>query len=309
MRKTPKRKILFVCTGNIFRSFLAERCLRGYLAKIGDKNTIVNSAGTEARKQARHPNTIESLKNFGFDYKNHKQTRLTKKILEDHDLVIAMAKSHIDFMEKNFNFRDAVLFNKIANNKKGSVCDGRVIPQNIEVGDFQFENIKKTANYIFRSTYRLYKNLFKYFLFSDFITKRQRDNKKFPFITLYETTHSIAFMSISIPKKEDARILVVPKKRYVNFESIPNMVRKNLTDCIYIIASALKRHHAGYNILLNNGSVASQFINHVHFHIIPRDENDDIRVSIWRNKKLSKKEYIEFNKKMKNSIKEVLSKN
>lgn len=39
----------------------------------------------------------------------------------------------------------------------------------------------------------------------------------------------------------------------------------------------------GYNVLLNNGQIAGQAIGHVHFHIIPRREEDGLGYR-WRSK-------------------------
>lgn len=40
----------------------------------------------------------------------------------------------------------------------------------------------------------------------------------------------------------------------------------------------------GFNLVINNGSMAGQLIPHLHFHIIPRAGDDGIRFG-WRQKK------------------------
>jgi len=40
----------------------------------------------------------------------------------------------------------------------------------------------------------------------------------------------------------------------------------------------------GFNLLVNNGEAAGQTIEHLHFHIIPRyDENDTIEINFQEN--------------------------
>ena len=41
-------------------------------------------------------------------------------------------------------------------------------------------------------------------------------------------------------------------------------------------------------MILNNGKVAGQLVNHVHFHIIPRYEDDNLHP--WPGKTLSEEE-------------------
>ena len=44
-------KVLFVCTGNIFRSMGAEYFLKKHLFTLGDTRFLVSSAGTKAELQ------------------------------------------------------------------------------------------------------------------------------------------------------------------------------------------------------------------------------------------------------------------
>ena len=66
--------------------------------------------------------------------------------------------------------------------------------------------------------------------------------------------------------------------------------------------------HEGYNVLLNNGRSAGQYILHTHFHIIPRKLDDKIKIEVWKNKKLTIGEYIKLNKQIKKNVDEVVGK-
>ena len=55
---------------------------------------------------------------------------------------------------------------------------------------------------------------------------------------------------------------------------------------------------SGINILNNNGEAAGQSVNHVHFHIIPRYENDDLIIKFTEHK-LSQEEFVDLANKIK----------
>lgn len=54
----------------------------------------------------------------------------------------------------------------------------------------------------------------------------------------------------------------------------------------------------GCNIIQNNGKVAGQEVFHVHFHIIPRLENDGLK--LWPSGDVDDKKLLEIYKKIKN---------
>ena len=87
-KKQSKVKVLFICTGNIFRSLSAEYCLKDYLKKHKIKNIEVSSAGTVANIRDIPVETKKQLLKRGIDPSKHKQRRLTKKILEENDIII-----------------------------------------------------------------------------------------------------------------------------------------------------------------------------------------------------------------------------
>ncbi len=73
--------------------------------------------------------------------------------------------------------------------------------------------------------------------------------------------------------------LVVPKAHYDTIIDVPDDV---LTELIVItknvgiqVCGALDA--AGFNLFQNNGTHAGQVVPHIHFHIIPRFEDDPLR--------------------------------
>ncbi|MBI2565181.1 hypothetical protein HYV79_04320 [Candidatus Woesearchaeota archaeon] len=153
-----KIRILFVCTGNVFRSLSAEWCLKEHLKKNNINNIIVHSAGTLAEKEHIHPTVLSALKAHGIFVNNHIQTKLTKEIIEKNDVIIAMAGYHQDFIKKNFGI-SVPLFNKIALGKSSSVNDiNDVLPSDASSKDVD-NFIIKTINHIHNSIPKLVKCL------------------------------------------------------------------------------------------------------------------------------------------------------
>jgi len=120
---THDKSILFVCTGNIFRSPTAELSFKKYLHDNGITGWKVGSAGTEAVEQPIHPATFAALLGLGIDASKHKQAKLTREMLDEYDVVVAMAQSHLDYMHDELGYDKALLFNDLAANKKESVND------------------------------------------------------------------------------------------------------------------------------------------------------------------------------------------
>jgi histidine triad (HIT) family protein len=302
-----QKSILFVCTGNVFRSVSGEYAFKQYLSDNGISNWKVSSAGIIAECDGIYPKMRTIFAEKGVKNVRHKQKKTTKKLLDEYDIVIGMAQNHIDFMKSKLNFHRALLFNELALKKKTSIWDvedevkhWRTNPKGVE------KKVERTVRYIFKKTPELFENICKrYYIFSDFVSGQKKHGNGFPFIKLYETKSTISFMSIDIPSKEDGHILVIPKQRYADFSEIPKNVLNELIQSIQKIGTAIKKNHGGYNILLNNGSDAGQYIFHTHFHIIPRNYNDGIKIELWDHKKLSQKDFINLNNKLIKQIKSV----
>lgn len=304
---SAKTRVLFVCTGNIFRSASAEYALKQHLKKVKCNLFEVSSAGTIAKREPMSPTTIETLKKHNIDPSKHKQRKLTKKILDENDVIVAMSKDHQEFIKQKFR-RSSILFEKLAINRNKPLKDvNEVIPDYKNHKNKTKNHIKKTVEHIIKETPKVFNELYmRNYLFTDFVKNKKRHRAGLPFIPLHETKNTLAFMSIDIPEQEDGHVLVIPKEKYKDFEKIPLRIQKELIDSINLIVKALKKTHAGYNILLNSGAEAGQFINHAHFHIIPRNIDDEIKIEVWKSQKLNKNKYIKYNKILKKEINKIL---
>ena len=112
--------ILFICTGNIFRSMVAEYALK---ARLGDESVcVVGSAGIEAKLQRVHPVLQDRLLKKGADPSAHVQRRLTGELLDHADFAVAMGLDHREFIRRNFR-REALLFNQVCYQREEPVLD------------------------------------------------------------------------------------------------------------------------------------------------------------------------------------------
>lgn len=89
------KTILFVCTGNTCRSSMAEIMFREMLKDIEDNEFRVISAGTWAIKgNNASDNAVKVMKEKNLDLSKHSSTPLTKKIVDEADLILTMTTNH-----------------------------------------------------------------------------------------------------------------------------------------------------------------------------------------------------------------------
>ncbi len=98
--------ILYVCSGNVFRSVFAEGYTKHLLAKYNIENLNVNSCGIIAEKSFRIPSSIKKLFELynikEKDLSKHIPTKINEEILANSDLVLVMDRVEIEFIKKNF---------------------------------------------------------------------------------------------------------------------------------------------------------------------------------------------------------------
>mgnify|MGYP002725899939 CR=1 FL=1 len=151
-------KILFVCTGNVFRSMIAKECAKDYAKKHEIKNTVIDSAGTRTKVQEPRPETIQRLKELGIEVV-HQYKQITKEIIDANDLVVPMSTDHKEFLLKTFSL-DAPLFNKIAYGKDEAILDFHEFKVGIESSpDEMKEYAYFMVNYIHKAMPDFFNNL------------------------------------------------------------------------------------------------------------------------------------------------------
>jgi protein-tyrosine-phosphatase len=92
-------KLLFVCTGNTCRSPMAEAIARRLAAERGI-DVEVGSAGTSAwdGSPASDGSLLVGIER-DFDLNAHRSRQLTREMVEESDLIIAMGPHHLERIE------------------------------------------------------------------------------------------------------------------------------------------------------------------------------------------------------------------
>ncbi|HEA5925736.1 TPA: HIT family protein [Staphylococcus aureus] len=95
-----------------------------------------------------------------------------------------------------------------------------------------------------------------------------------PSFKVYEDDYVYAFLDISQVTK--GHTLLIPKKASTNIFETDEETMKHIGAALPKVANAIKRafNPDGLNIIQNNGEFADQSVFHIHFHLIPRYEND-----------------------------------
>ncbi len=104
LKRKGKFVITFVCTGNICRSPMAEGILKEFLSRTKFKNLVaVQSAGTlELTSGPAHPHAVKVARSLGVDISTHQARAIDKKIMDESDLVFAMAFNHLEYLRMHF---------------------------------------------------------------------------------------------------------------------------------------------------------------------------------------------------------------
>ncbi len=122
---------------------------------------------------------------------------------------------------------------------------------------------------------------------------------------IYEDDKTIAFLDITPAQKKGGHTLIIPKKHYELVTDMSDADAKAVMLTIKKLSKALLQFSQGMNIIQNNKRVAGQYVNHVHFHLIPRFDNDGILIEKWTaNKYNSESDRLNMVQTIKNLLKD-----
>ena len=100
-----------------------------------------------------------------------------------------------------------------------------------------------------------------------------------PCYKVYEDDFVISFLDLNPATK--GHTLVVPKKHIDNIFSLSTTDAMAISKAVVHVSNLLKEklNVQNLNVVNNNGALAGQSVMHLHVHIIPRYENDQVIIN------------------------------
>jgi protein-tyrosine phosphatase len=96
----PIKSILYVCTGNVFRSPVAEQMTKKLLE---DSNIKVESAGILEYKGPRlRDEVLELARRYGFDLSAHKPRQVNAVLVDGADLILVFENGQVGELVEHF---------------------------------------------------------------------------------------------------------------------------------------------------------------------------------------------------------------
>jgi len=123
---------------------------------------------------------------------------------------------------------------------------------------------------------------------------------------IYEDDKVFAFLDIN--PVNAGHTLVVPKDHYIVLPQLPDDLATHLIKVVKYLSGAIFEMTGahGINIYQNNGAAAGQEVPHVHFHIIPRRQ-DDNAMSPWKRSKIDPEQLKQIAEEMGKNLKPISS--
>lgn len=101
-----------------------------------------------------------------------------------------------------------------------------------------------------------------------------------PCYKVYEDDIALAFLDINPASK--GHTLVLPKEHFQDMTKCPKDILAHLSKVAQIIAQAQisQLGASGVNVITNVGKQAGQTVMHFHIHVIPRYDNDGLKLTL-----------------------------
>lgn len=112
---------------------------------------------------------------------------------------------------------------------------------------------------------------------------------------VYEDKSVVAILDINPANR--GHCLVISKKHFENIYDVDDDELQKMILVAKTIAKRIKErlNVAGVNIIQNNGRRAGQLVNHIHMHVIPRFEDDNVLITYQRSQ-LSESDFDDLQK-------------
>jgi len=122
---------------------------------------------------------------------------------------------------------------------------------------------------------------------------------------LYGNDHAIAILDIN--PIHYGHVLVIPKTHSETFLEVPERELADLILATQVVSRAIVTtlKPDGFNIFSNNGRAAGQSVFHVHFHVTPRYDDDNIQF-VLKLKKYSSDEMSQYGDRLRRQIQAAL---
>lgn len=115
--------------------------------------------------------------------------------------------------------------------------------------------------------------------------------REIPACVVYEDENLLAFLDLS--PIHEGHTLLIPKVHYETVLDVPESTGALIVPALRHIGRAIIQatNAGGFNVLQNNFPIAGQVVPHVHWHLIPRFEGDQLK--FWPQGKYSSKDHMQ----------------
>ena len=127
--------VLFICTGNQFRSPIAEAVFRDALERDGLSGWTVSSAGTWTMPgQPTFAATVELARSLGLDLSGHLTRLVDARMLAESDVVLVMESGHKESLQVEFpeSGKKVFLLAEAVKGMKYDIPDPAMSPEDAE---------------------------------------------------------------------------------------------------------------------------------------------------------------------------------
>ena len=154
---TAPFRVVFVCTGNICRSPMAEIVFRDFAERAGLGDHVASSSsgtGDWHVGERADVRTIEALHRRGYDGERHRARQFTLADFDRNDLVVALDRSHERILTSWARTNDDVDKLALLLSFAPSVGDGWDVPDPYYAGPAMFDEVLAMIESASRALFR-----------------------------------------------------------------------------------------------------------------------------------------------------------